>query len=108
MKSALKDKFTNSTVIRSTRILPKSDKPKIFAVIVMQVSLGFLDLIGVAAFGVLGALAVTGVQSQQPGNRVSEVLSVLGLSGVSFQQQIALLGLGAAKAPHPIAVWLWD
>ena len=96
MKSALKDKFTNSTVIRSTRILPKSDKPKIFAVIVMQVSLGFLDLIGVAAFGVLGALAVTGVQSQQPGNRVSEVLSVLGLSGVSFQQQIALLGLGAA------------
>jgi ABC-type multidrug transport system fused ATPase/permease subunit len=97
MKSALIDKFTNSTVIRSTRILPKSDKPKIIAVIVMQVSLGFLDLIGVAAFGVLGALAVTGVQSQQPGNRVSEILSVLGLSNVSFQQQIAFLGLGAAS-----------
>ena len=97
MKSALIDKFTNSTVIRSTRILPKSDKPKIIAVIAMQVSLGFLDLIGVAAFGVLGALAVTGVQSQQPGNRVSEILSVLGLSNVSFQQQIAFLGLGAAS-----------
>jgi ABC-type multidrug transport system fused ATPase/permease subunit len=96
MKSALIYKFTNSTVARSTRILPKSDKPKIIAVIVMQVSLGFLDLIGVAAFGVLGALAVTGVQSQQPGNRVSEILTVLGLSNVSFQQQVAFLGIGAA------------
>jgi ATP-binding cassette, subfamily B, bacterial PglK len=97
MKSALIDKFTKSTILRSTRILPKSDKPKIIVVIVMQISLGFLDLIGVAAFGVLGALAVTGVQSQQPGNRVSEILLVLGLSNVSFQQQVAFLGLGAAS-----------
>ncbi len=96
MNSALISKLKNSTVIRSTKILPKSDKPKIIAVITMQISLGFLDLIGVAAFGILGALAVTGVQSQQPGNRVSAVLSALGLSNIGFQQQVALLGLGAA------------
>jgi ABC-type multidrug transport system fused ATPase/permease subunit len=96
MNSALATKLINSTVIRSTKILPKSDKPKIIAVIAMQISLGFLDLIGVAAFGILGALAVTGVQSQQPGNRISAVLSALGLSNIEFQQQVAFLGLGAA------------
>ena len=96
MSFNLKKKLASSTVIRSMKILPKSDKPKIVAVIVMQVSLGFLDLIGVAAFGILGALAVTGVQSQQPGNRVSAILSALGLSDYGFQQQVAFLGLGAA------------
>lgn len=96
MSFNLKKKIASSTVIRSMKILPKSDKPKIVAVIVMQVSLGFLDLIGVAAFGILGALAVTGVQSQQPGNRVSAILSALGLSDNGFQQQVAFLGLGAA------------
>ena len=96
MISAVKRKLVNSTVIRSMKILPKSDKPKIFAAIFMQVSLALLDLIGVAIFGILGALAVTGVQSQQPGNRVSAVLSALGLSNFGFQQQVALLGLGAA------------
>jgi ABC-type multidrug transport system fused ATPase/permease subunit len=96
MTSALKARFISSTVVRSAKILPKSDRPKIIAVIAMQISLGFLDLIGVAAFGVLGALAVTGVQSQVPGNRVSAVLSALGLSNMEFQQQVAFLGLAAA------------
>jgi ABC-type multidrug transport system fused ATPase/permease subunit len=96
MISVLKTRIKSSTVIRSLKILPKSDRPKIIAAIGMQVSLGFLDLIGVAAFGILGALAVTGVQSQQPGNRVSAVLSALGLSDIGFQQQVAFLGLGAA------------
>ena len=96
MISVMKRKLANSTVIRSMKILPKSDKPKIFAAIFMQISLALLDLIGVATFGILGALAVTGVQSQQPGNRVSAVLSALGLSNFSFQQQVAFLGLGAA------------
>lgn len=96
MISVLKTRIKSSTVIRSLKILPKSDRPKIFAAIGMQVSLGFLDLIGVAAFGILGALAVTGVQSREPGNRVSAVLSALGLSDIGFQQQVAFLGLGAA------------
>ena len=46
MISVLKTRIKGSTVIRSLKILPKSDRPKIFAAIAMQVSLGFLDLIG--------------------------------------------------------------
>lgn len=90
------EKILASTVIRSVKVLPVTDKPKIIAVIVLQVALGFLDLIGVAAIGVLGALAVTGVQSLEPGNRVSDVLEILNLENFSFQSQVAILGLSAA------------
>ena len=87
---------SHSTLIRAMRVLPSGDKKKIFAVIVLQISLGFLDLLGVATIGVLGALAVTGVQSQVPGNRVSGVLRLLGISEFSFQNQVAILGISAA------------
>ena len=81
----------NSVLIRSLRILPKSDRPKIFAAVILQICIGFLDLLGVAGIGVLGALAVTGVQSQVPGNRVNTVLELLGISNFSFQSQAAII-----------------
>jgi ABC-type multidrug transport system fused ATPase/permease subunit len=55
-----------------------------------------LDLIGIAAVGILGALAVSGVESSQPGNRVSAVLEFLQISGQPFQTQAAILGVSAA------------
>ena len=96
MKTAIKHKLGRTTAMRSLKVLPKSDRPKIIFVILLQAGLGFIDLIGVAAIGVLGALSVTGVQSQQPGNRVSSILQMLGISEMSFQAQVAILGLGAA------------
>ena len=96
MKTAIKNKLGRTTVMRSLKVLPKSDRPRIIFVILLQAGLGFIDLIGVAAIGVLGALSVTGVQSQQPGNRVSSILQMLGISEMSFQAQVAILGLGAA------------
>lgn len=92
----IRKRILGSTIARSVQVLPKSDRTKIVLVVVLQVGLGFLDLVGVAAIGVLGALAVTGVQSIQPGDRVSGVLDMLGLSNLSFQNQIAILGLSAA------------
>jgi ABC-type multidrug transport system fused ATPase/permease subunit len=96
MRENLKARIRKSTLSRSLRVLPRTDKPRIIAVVVLQVGLGFLDLLGVAAFGVLGALAVTGVQSQQPGNRVASVLRTLHLTSFDFQEQVAILGLSAA------------
>jgi ABC-type multidrug transport system fused ATPase/permease subunit len=82
-----------STVSRAFRVIPPQDRRKIFIVIALQFLLGILDLAGVAAIGVLGALAVTGVQSQQPGNRVSSVLDLLQLESLTFQGQAAALGI---------------
>jgi ABC-type multidrug transport system fused ATPase/permease subunit len=61
----------------------------------LQVGLAILDLIGVAAIGILGALSVTGIQSQQPGDRILQVLKILQIDGFSFQTQVAILGLSS-------------
>ena len=92
----LRQKWRLSVMGRSVSVLSKRDQKKIFAVIVLQISMGALDLLGVAIIGILGALAVSGVQSKQPGNRVSAVLKLLGLDSYSFQNQAAILGLAAA------------
>lgn len=57
--------------------------------------MGALDLLGVVAIGLLGALSVTGLQSHKPGDRVSSALRVLHISGSSFQTQATILGAGA-------------
>jgi ABC-type multidrug transport system fused ATPase/permease subunit len=82
-----------STVARCFLIFSKSDQRKIGAVVLLQISLGALDLLGVALIGVIGALAVTGIQSAEPGNRVGAVLKLLQLDGFTFQEQTAILGV---------------
>ena len=96
MLSRFKSSRDSSIILKAIQILPRTDRPKIVAIALLQAGLGFLDLLGVAALGVMGALAVTGVQSQQPGNRVAQILDFLGISNFSFQSQVALLGLCAA------------
>jgi ABC-type multidrug transport system fused ATPase/permease subunit len=97
MLTNMRNRVLASPVMCSIQILPKADHQKIVLVMALQVGLGFLDLMGVAAIGVLGALAVSGVQSAQAGNRVSAFLEFLGLSNLSFQSQVAILGLSAAS-----------
>lgn len=93
------DSHSSLNVIRkSLNVLSKQDKRKLSFVAIIQVLLGGLDLIGVALVGALGALAVSGVQSRQPGNRINMVLSQLHISDLLFQQQVAILGLMAAVA----------
>ncbi len=79
---------------RSLRLFTKTARIKIFAVLLIQIFLSFVDLIGIAIVGLLGALTVTGIQSTQPpaGGRIESVLNILGLSDQTFQKQIAILG----------------
>jgi ABC-type multidrug transport system fused ATPase/permease subunit len=76
--------------------LTKLEKQKVIGVIAIQIILGLLDLVAIAIVGVLSALAVTGVQSRGPGNRVSSVLQFIGIDNLEFRTQVAILGIGAA------------
>ena len=96
MLKSLTQKLSNSIVIRVFKLLPFQDRPKVLAVIFLQVGLGFLDLIGVAGIGILGALTVAGIQSQKPGDRITNFLEIFGLADMTFQTQVAILGLLAA------------
>ena len=86
----------DSSILHSLRIIPPENRYKIILATALQVALNILDLIGVATIGVLGALSVSGIQSQTPGNRVSQVLELLRIDHFSFQTQVAILGISAS------------
>lgn len=91
--SSTKDHLDNLNLSRAFRVLAKSDRRKLAFVSIAQVGMGFLDLFGIAMIGILGALAITGVQSGEPGDRVSGVLNTMRLDTLSFQTQVAVLAV---------------
>jgi ABC-type multidrug transport system fused ATPase/permease subunit len=80
---------------RAIRVLTLADRQKIIAITVLQILMGGLDLLGVIAIGLLGALSVTGLQSGNPGNRVSAALNILQIQSATFQKQAFILGISA-------------
>lgn len=95
MKKLLIKLKVSNEIIRSIEILPKGDRKKISFVLMIQIVMGLMDLLGIALIGVLGSLAVTGVQSQNPTGKVLSFINFFGLSENSFQTQAAILGSAA-------------
>lgn len=91
----LRARWRKSILGRSMGVLSPADQRKVVAVAILQICMGFLDLLGVVAIGLLGALSVTGLQSHKPGDRVSSALRLLHISNSSFQTQAMILGAGA-------------
>ena len=83
-------------VRNAASVLPSGDKRKIITVCIVQVSLSFLDLIGVALVGVLGALSITAIRGSETGNRTSQVLTFLNLENLGFYNQVMVLAVVAA------------
>ena len=63
---------------------------------ITQISLSFLDIVGLVLIGLLGSLAVSGIQSQVPSLTVQQAIGLIGLDSLSIQMQTALLGVFAA------------
>lgn len=78
---------------RCFTILSRRDKKKLGLICTIQSGLGFLDLIGVGLIGLLGAISVAGINSQEVGSGISSVLEFLQLEGVDFKKQVLILGL---------------
>jgi len=88
-------RFSHLTLTRSFNILTKPEKYRIFLTVAVQILLSFLDLIGVALIGMLGSLAISGIGSKTPGNRVSAVLDFLHLGNSNLQTQASILAIAA-------------
>ncbi len=97
MKSKIKNKIVQRLEKRifykSIILFDRKIRKKLFAIALIQIILGGLDLIGVSLIGLIGALSVTGVKSGLPGGRLESTLNFLGLSEMTFQQQVAILGI---------------
>ena len=72
--------------------LGKRERQKIILMTFAQIVVNLLDLFGVAIVGVLGALTINGIKSQQPGSRITQILEFAHLDTFSFQLQVAILG----------------
>ena len=93
----ISETIKNSVLYRSSKVLSMSDKRKLFAVALIQIMLGALDLVGVGLIGVIGSLAINGVGSKQPGNRVQWLLDQLNLGSFDLQMQATILGILAVS-----------
>jgi ATP-binding cassette subfamily C protein len=71
--------------------LSRKDKIKLVLLLLSNLVLAALDLLGVAALGILTAIAVQGAQSMSPGNKVSTILEMLRIENLNFQSKIVLL-----------------
>ena len=58
--------------------------------------IGVLDLLGVAAIGLLGTLSVSSLNTQTPAYAIEDILRFIQLDGLSYQSQIGALGFFAA------------
>ena len=76
-------------------LLTSRDKQKLLIALFLQFLVNLLDLLGVAIFGVIGSIAISGVSGRQRGLRVSQVLDKIGLENFSLQAQVASLGVVA-------------
>ena len=84
---------SSKTFFRAVAFFSFRQKIKLGVLGFAQSLLGVIDLLGVGLVGVLGALAVSGVQSSRPEGRVSQVIKLIGIENLSLQHQVAILAI---------------
>jgi ATP-binding cassette, subfamily B, bacterial PglK len=83
----------NSHLLEIWLILSKRDRWVLKLVVLTQILLSVLDLLGVALIGVIGALSVYGIQSQDSSNFAQTVTKFIGIETLTFQNQVLVLSL---------------
>ena len=91
-----RNKLQLNVIARSLKILKKKDRFKVGILSLIQITFNFLDLIGVAVIGIIGAITINGSSARPPGDRVSAVLDLLQISGLELTRQVSILGFLAA------------
>ena len=88
--------YRNSDYFKIFKLVNRADKLKLLVVSLIQISLSFFDLIGVAFVGLIGSVSVAAISSTKIAGRTETVINFLGLQDFSSQFQVAILGLMAA------------
>jgi len=77
-------------------IFSRNDKIRFTLLVSIQILVNFLDLIGIALVGVVGAISIYGIKSEAIGGRTNTVLRFLNLEDDTLQLQVFLIGALAA------------
>ncbi len=92
MISEIKRYWSDGTLKRIFGLLERRDRRFVLILVLFQFLASTLDIFGIALIGVLGSLAVAGIQSKSPSNLIQGILEQLNISNLTFQQQVAVLG----------------
>lgn len=95
VRNPIKTRKYDAELKRAFGLLDKRDRRKLLLVTLVQVLFGFLDLVGVAAIGMVTAITIRGIKSQGPGDKVSTLLNLFGLDRISLRSQVVCLGIAA-------------
>ena len=80
---------------RSMSTLSERERKKVYLIAFIQIVMSLLDLFGVLLIGLLGSIAVTGIQSKSNSGASNAILQFLQIDQASFQTQVILIGLFA-------------
>ncbi len=86
-----------SAVRRAIKLLPPGRRKLLFLAAGVQLSLGLLDLVGIALVGLLGVVAVSGVGSSGMSAQVQDLLDRVGLDGFTISQLSVIVALAAVS-----------
>jgi ABC-type multidrug transport system fused ATPase/permease subunit len=78
------------------RLVSREEVSKIKLVAIAQFMLSIIDLLSVAALGLVGSLTVYGIQSKRVEGNTLSILEFLGLENLPFQIQVGVIGGSAA------------
>ena len=82
-------------ILKAIAFTSRSDRKKLILITVITFLISLLDLAAVALAGVIGALAVRGIQDQNAGDRVQTLMGTLNLDQFELKTQILLLSVAA-------------
>ena len=81
---------------QSLLLLEKRDRRRLVVIVLAQAFLSFLDLIGIALIGAIGALTINGVQSKSSTGLLAEFTNFVGIANLTYQGQVVILGLASS------------
>ena len=84
-----------ASIQRAVELLPKEKRKLLFLAAAIQVSLGLLDLIGIALVGLVAAVAVSGIGLEGTPAWVQNLLSKIGMGDLTVSQLTVLIAVSA-------------
>lgn len=90
-----RDRNVLESVRASLSLLTRRDRRLFIVAALASMSLGILDLIGVALIGLVGAVAVSGIDPSSLPPQLETVLTALGLEDLTASQQVGIIASAA-------------
>jgi len=83
----------NSAFRRTIKLLNAHDRKRLSLLLAAQITISFLDLLGVLLIGFIGAIAISGIQSNKVFGYSEKLINFLGIVDFDFRKQVAILAV---------------